>query len=801
MQKLVTVLVFYFLFLFSSSAVTWERLYSMRSTDCFRSVKEVPSGGYIIAGYTADFTPNDTDGLVIRMNSSGDILWSLIYNGPGSRYDCFYKALPTSDGGFILCGYSRSFSGSQNVLIMKLSSSGSIQWTKDWGGGGIERAQDIIQLPNGKYVICGYTTSSPAQYYDAFILKLSSSGNTEWSKTYGTSAYDDANSILLLPDGGFITGGQSNNQYYLIRTDEDGDALWTRTFGTSGVDNLECIIKAHGGDGFIVSGSTNGAGAGGDDAIVMRLDTGGVEVWSRTIGGSLNDDLHMIAATNDGGYVGFGTSSQSSWANPNIWLVKMDDVGDDDWQKFYGGDHHDHGYGGQPTSDGGYVIVGHTRSYNHNAYDEDALIVKTNSSGNVSHDLEYTTVKTLITPVSDVCGEDQAEIKLLIANYGSETVSSIPVTVEVTGAINQTLTATYNSSVDRDETKTLTFSANIDMSVGGTFNFHCYTTGDHDVTPARNYFDTTITVYPASESPTITAGTRCGPGAITLSAASADSLYWYENSSGGSSIFTGSVFTTPYITGTETYYVQAGTDCPSEREQVIATILPGISSPVVNGMQVCFSGTAALAASSSAAVHWYDDPIAATPLFTGANFVASSLTTSTTFYAEADNGTCTSERVPVDIDVYSQLVIPGWQHSITTSGPITLDAGPGFSNYQWNDNSTGQTLLVTNPGIYCVTVTDDNNCSENFCTDVQFGVGIGSVYEESISAFHLIHNDVLVYNGRTAISFSLIDASGRRFLDKTVNEGESINLSDVPAGIYFIVSKGDLPAQRIVLMK
>ena len=180
MNKIYKTLFFLSLILFAAdaNAATWERLYVKKSTDCFRSVREVPGGGFVVAGYTSDFTPNDTDGIVMRLNSNGDTLWTFIYNGPSSKQDLLYKILPTSDGGFILCGYSKSFGNGDNAIYAKLNSSGQLQWIKNWGGSGIEHAQDIIQLSDGKYVLCGYTTTAPAKYYDAFILKIDQNGNT-----------------------------------------------------------------------------------------------------------------------------------------------------------------------------------------------------------------------------------------------------------------------------------------------------------------------------------------------------------------------------------------------------------------------------------------------------------------------------------------------------------------------------------------------------------------------------------------------------------------------------------------------
>src|SRR3954465_1693849 len=109
MQKILGVLsLFLIIYCSAASAGTWEKIYVKNSTDCFRCVREVPSGGYVLAGYTADFNQNDTDGIILRLDNNGDTIWSFVYNGPNNNEDLFYKVAPTSDGGFIVGGYSKS---------------------------------------------------------------------------------------------------------------------------------------------------------------------------------------------------------------------------------------------------------------------------------------------------------------------------------------------------------------------------------------------------------------------------------------------------------------------------------------------------------------------------------------------------------------------------------------------------------------------------------------------------------------------------------------------------------------------
>ncbi len=700
---------FFMLSIQSVKAVTWEKLYSKKSADCFRDVREVISGGYILAGYTADFSPNDTDGLVVRMNVNGDTLWTFVYNGPLSREDVFYKVVPLADGGFILCGHSRSFGNIDDALFLKLDSSGILQWVKNWGGSGIDRAQDIVELADGKLVACGYTASPPAQYYDAFILKMDKNGGIVWSKIHGQSTYEDVNSLKLLSDGGFIMAGQSNNQFYLLRTNSIGDSIWSKSFGTLGVDNIECVNYAQGGQGFVLAGSSNGpGGAGGDDAYLIRTDTGGTVLWTKTFGDSINDGFHRVEQTNDGGYVLVGTSGQSVWANPNIWILKTDSGGVESWQNFFGGNLHDHGYCGIQTQDGGYIVAGHSRSFAFDLFLGDAFVVKLNSTGNATTNLSYTTVTKFLSPVDSICPSSAVQLRIEIANFGDQTINSIPVTIEITGPVSQTISQTINLPFVRDLFYAFNLNSTVNLSIPGTYYVHCFTGNLQDVVPSHNFLDTIITVY-TSPAPITTDGKHCGPGNVTLSAVSNETIRWYNALTGGVLLNTGPTYSTPFLNISTTYYVEAGGICPSIRTPIQANIVSTLPDPQVTDGSVCGNGTVILSASSPDTLKWYESPVSSNVLIIGDTLETPIITSDTIFYVQAVDNNCISNRVPVLASIDSLPNDPVITNAAICGGGTAILNASSVDLITWfsspNDsNSIGVGNNFTSPLLFSSTV-------------------------------------------------------------------------------------------------
>ncbi len=261
------------------------------------------------------------------------------------------------------------------------------RWTRAFGGKNWDAGAAITQTADGGYIIAGVTRSFGAGGDDVWLIRTDSLGDTLWTQTYGGPGDDLGASVQPTTDGGYIVTGWTNSfgaggdDVWLIRTDSLGDTLWTRTYGGRWTDaGSEVQPTADG--GYVLAGGTTSFGAGSFDVYLIRTDANGGALWTTTFGGKVWDDSYSVQQTSDGGYVLAGMTRSFGAGNHDAYLIKTDADGSAVWTRAFGGDSSDYGYSVQQTADGGYVMVGFTESFG--AGGEDVWLVKTDSLGNVA---------------------------------------------------------------------------------------------------------------------------------------------------------------------------------------------------------------------------------------------------------------------------------------------------------------------------------------------------------------------------------------------------------------------------------
>jgi uncharacterized delta-60 repeat protein len=397
---------------YAYAQVRFAKTYGGTDYDWASSVQQTPDGGYIVAGWTYSFGAGGWDIFLIKTNANGNVQWAKTYGG--TNFDSASSVQQTSDGGYIVAGYTNSFgAGGYDIFLIKTDANGNIQWTKTYGGTSSDYASSVRQTSDGGYIVAGITWSFGAGIWDIFLIKTDANGNVQWAKTYGGTGYDWAYSVQQTPDGGYIVAGYTTSfgvgggDIFLIKTDANGNVQWAKTYGGTGYDDAYSVQQTSDG-GYIVAGYTTSFGAGWNDLFLIKTDANGNVQWAKTYGGTSSDYASSVRQTSDGGYIVAGYTTSFGAGDWDIFLIKTDANGDIIWAKTYGGTGWDWAYSVQQTSDGGYIVAGYTQSFGAGSYD--IFLIKTDANGDIGScsivqnvsPTETTPSPTLNTPTPSV---------------------------------------------------------------------------------------------------------------------------------------------------------------------------------------------------------------------------------------------------------------------------------------------------------------------------------------------------------------------------------------------------------------
>ncbi len=385
MKALFTLSFLLFTFFYSHAQITFQKTYGGLNEDIGYSVQQVLDGGYIITGYTRSFGVDSADIYLVKTNSAGDTAWTKTYGG--LDLDQGKSVQQTLDGGYVITGYTRSFgAGNLDFYLLKTDSVGDTIWTKTYGGLGWDVGRSVQQTLDSGYIIVGETTNFGVGSADIYLVKTNSGGDTIWTKTYGGVLYDRGYSVQQTTDGGYVIAGftesygAGSRDIYLIKTNSMGDTVWTKTYGDSLSDEGRSVRQTLDG-GYIVVGRTSSFGAGSADIYLIKTNSMGDTIWTKTYGDSLSDEGNSVRQTLDGGYIIAGSTQSFGAGAVDVYLIKTDNLGDTLWTKTYGDVGGEGGSSVQQTTDGGYIVAGRTSSFG--AGMADVYLIKTDSLGNV----------------------------------------------------------------------------------------------------------------------------------------------------------------------------------------------------------------------------------------------------------------------------------------------------------------------------------------------------------------------------------------------------------------------------------
>ena len=389
-------------------AIQWQKCLGGSLTDNGFAIQQTSDGGFITASCTSSNngdvsgTNGGLDIWVVKLSSTGLIQWQKCLGG--SSYEECYSIQQTPDGEYILVGLTQSTNGDvignhggNDGWVVKLSSIGTIQWQKCLGGIDTDILKSIKYTTDGGFIVVGRTFSVEGDVIgnhgggDIWVVKLSSSGVIQWQKCLGGIREDYGVEIQLTTDGGFVIAGYTNSSdgdvvgYHgngadydirVVKLSSNGTIQWQKCLGGSGSEIVHSMNKTSDG-GFILTGltySNNGDVIGNNntgldrDIWIVKLSSTGLVQWQNFIGGSGLDECNSILQTTDGGYIlgGVTTSNDGDVSgyhgDTDIWVVKLSSTGTIQWQKCLGGSSGEYCYSIIQTSDGGYGLTGVTSS-------------------------------------------------------------------------------------------------------------------------------------------------------------------------------------------------------------------------------------------------------------------------------------------------------------------------------------------------------------------------------------------------------------------------------------------------------
>ena len=375
----------------SAGVFQWDRYYGGPGGEWANAIKQTSDGGYIVVGGTnsnggdvsgyhqgSDFYGSTADIWIIKLNSAGNLQWQKCV---GTSYrDFAYDVIQTNDNGYLIAGKSDTLRDSvvlvgqipvihkvrdQQARLVKLSSNGTLQWEKLYGGfNGDETAYSVQKVSGGGYAFAGYTSSNDApvtnhlgptghlfntfnpfkeDYYDGWVVRVDDNGNIIWNKCIGGTTYDQLKSIKQTADGGFIVSGSTTSitpapfttnhgleDCLVTKLTSNGTISWTKLFGAGNFEDASSVVQTADG-GYTIGAYSflhwqiNVGDFGSNDTLgegwLFKLNASGNIVWEQTYINNTFEVNSSLITTNDGGYIFYGAWGANKLLNCDVEII------------------------------------------------------------------------------------------------------------------------------------------------------------------------------------------------------------------------------------------------------------------------------------------------------------------------------------------------------------------------------------------------------------------------------------------------------------------------------------------------
>jgi hypothetical protein len=282
--------------------VQWQNKYEGFGC-CILPTQQTSDNGFIIAGFTNSGTG---DVQVIRLASSGAVMWAKTY-GNATAFNAAFSIQTTPDGGFVVAGITNGYAINTlivgDVWVFRIDATGSIIWQKAYGGPGADYASSIARVSDDGFIVAGWTNSFGAAGQDAWLLRLDNTGGVIWQKAYGGTGQDVALSVEPASDRGFIVAGFTNSSgaggqdAWVFKLTPTGNVVWQKTYGGPGDDRAVSAQQTTDG-GFVVAATTSSFGNGNSHVWVLKLNQDGSLSKTCDSNGIMQDSNATVTTTN-----------------------------------------------------------------------------------------------------------------------------------------------------------------------------------------------------------------------------------------------------------------------------------------------------------------------------------------------------------------------------------------------------------------------------------------------------------------------------------------------------------------------